>query len=129
MNKKFNNLGLLILRLGFAGMMLTHGIPKLNLLFQSPIKFADPIGFGEVPSLILALIGEVVAPIFIIIGFKTRLATIPVIITMCVAAFVVLAEKPFDVKEKAILFLIGFLAILLMNAGKYSIDGFKNKSV
>ncbi|MFV0565399.1 MAG: DoxX family protein [Flavobacteriaceae bacterium] len=121
-NKSFN-LGLLILRLGFSGMMLTHGIPKISSLFESPIKFADPIGVGETTSLILALIGEVVAPVLVLIGFKTKWATIPVIITMAVAAFVVHASDPIGVKEKALLYLIGFAAIFLTGPGKYSMDG------
>ncbi|WP_308993778.1 DoxX family protein [Mariniflexile litorale] len=125
MNKNFPDLGLLILRIGFAGMLLTHGIPKLNLLFESPIKFADPIGVGEITSLILTLIGEVLAPILILIGFRTKLAAIPVIITMFVAAFIVHASDAMAVKEKALLYLIGFVVIFLTGAGKYSIDGFK----
>lgn len=125
MNKNVTDLGLLILRIGFAGMLLTHGIPKINLLFESPIKFADPIGVGETTTLILALIGEVVAPILILIGFKTKLATIPSIITMFVAVFVIHASDPIDVKEKAILYLVAFLVIFLTGAGKYSIDGYK----
>lgn len=125
MNKSFTDLGLLILRISFAGTMLTHGIPKINLLFESPIKFADPIGVGELTTLVLALIGEVIAPILILIGFKTKLATIPSIITMFVAAFVIHAADPIGVKEKALLYLAGFIAIFLMGAGKYSVDGFK----
>ncbi|MFV0564778.1 MAG: DoxX family protein [Flavobacteriaceae bacterium] len=121
-NKNFN-LGLLILRLGFSGMMLTHGIPKISSLFESPIKFADPIGVGETTSLILALIGEVVAPVLVLIGFKTKWATIPVIITMAVDAFVVHANDPIGVKEKALLYLIGFVAIFFAGPGKYSVDG------
>ncbi|HEX9600592.1 MAG TPA: DoxX family protein [Mariniflexile sp.] len=125
MNKNVTDLGLLILRIGFAGMLLTHGIPKIKLLFENPIKFADPIGVGETTTLILALIGEVIAPILILIGFKTKLATIPSIITMFVAVFVIHASDPIDVKEKAILYLVAFLVIFLTGAGKYSIDGFK----
>lgn len=127
MNKNYTDLGLLLLRIGFAGMMLTHGIPKINLLFESPIKFADPIGLGETASLILTLIGEVVAPIFILIGFKTKLAAIPAAITMCVAAFVVHAADPLKVKEMAILYLIGFLVIFFTGAGKYAIDASKKR--
>ena len=125
MNKNFTDLGLLLLRLSFAGLMLTHGIPKIKSLFESPIKFADPIGLGETTSLILTLIGEVLAPILVLIGYKTRIATIPAIITMFVAAFVVHASDPLNVKEKAILFLFGFLVIFFTGAGKYAIDGFK----
>ena len=125
MNKNISDTSLLVLRVGFAGMMLTHGIPKINLLFESPIKFANPIGIGDTASLILALIGEVIAPILILIGFKTKLASVPAILTMVVAVFVVHASDPIAVKEKAILYLIGFIAIFLAGAGKYSVDGFK----
>ena len=119
------DLALLILRVGVSSLMLTHGIPKIKLLFESPIKFADPIGFGEPLSLIFALIGEVIAPILIIIGFKTRWATIPSIITMAVAAFVVHISDPLGTKEKALLFLIVFIAIFFAGPGKFSIDGSK----
>lgn len=126
MNKNFLNLALLILRLGSGGLMLTHGIPKISKLFESPIKFADPIGLGSTTSLILTLIGEVLAPVLIIIGFKTKLASIPAIITMLVAAFVVHISDPIGTKEKALLYLVCFLVIFLTGPGKYSIDGNKN---
>jgi putative oxidoreductase len=121
MKNNFNNLALLILRLGFGGFLLTHGIPKLNML-SNPVDFGDPIGLGATLSLILALIGEVVGPIFIIIGFKTKLATIPSIITMAVAAFIVHAKDDLGTKEHALLFMFAFVAIFLAGAGKYSID-------
>lgn len=122
MNKNFTDLALLILRISSGGLMLTHGIPKINMLFASPIQFADPFGLGPTLSLIFALIGEVVAPILIIIGFKTKIATIPSIITMFVAAFIVHANDDLGTKEKALLFLASFVVILLAGAGKYSID-------
>ncbi len=116
------NLGLLLLRVGFGIMMLTHGIPKLLKMLSGDFSFGDPIGVGETATLILAVLCEVFFPILVIIGFKTRLSAIPVIITMAVAAFVVHAADPFGIKEKAILYLIGFIAIALLGAGKYSVD-------
>ncbi len=116
------NLGLLLLRVGFGIMMLTHGIPKLLKMLSGDFSFGDPIGVGETATLILAVLCEVFFPILVIIGFKTRLSAIPVIITMIVAAFVVHAADPFGIKEKAILYLIGFIAIALLGAGKYSVD-------
>ena len=121
-NSTSYNLGLLLLRLGFGGMMLTHGIPKLLKMLSGDFSFGDPIGIGETSTLILAVLCEVFFPILVIIGFKTRLSAIPVIITMAVAAFVVHAADPLGTKEKAILFLFGFIAIALLGAGKYSVD-------
>ncbi len=114
--------GLLILRVGMSGMMLSHGIPKLMKLFSGNMEFADPIGIGAAASLILAVIGEAICPMLIILGVKTRLAAIPVIITMFVAGFIYHAKDDIGTKEKAILYLIGFIAIGLMGAGKLSID-------
>ncbi|WP_310993786.1 DoxX family protein [Aequorivita marina] len=116
------NFALLFLRVGFSGMMLTHGIPKLLKLASGDFSFVDPIGIGAPASLVLAVLCEVVFPVLIIIGFKTRLASIPVLITMAIAAFAHHANDAFGVKEKAILYLIGFITIALLGAGRYSAD-------
>ena len=122
MKNNYNNFALLILRIGFGGFLMTHGIPKIERLFESPIKFTDPFGIGDTATLILTIIGEVVAPIFIIIGYKTKLAAIPSAITMAVAAFVIHAKDDLGTKEHALLFLIAFIAIFLTGPGKYSLD-------
>ena len=122
MKTNYTDLALLFLRLGFGGLMLTHGIPKLQML-ADPSSFGDPLGVGSTVSLILAIIGEVVAPILIIIGFKTKWAAIPSVITMGVAAFVVHASDALGTKEKALLYLTAFLVIFLAGAGKFSVDG------
>ncbi len=123
MNNSINyNIGLLILRIGFGGMILTHGIPKLLKMLSGDFSFGDPIGIGEPATLILAVLCEVFFPILIIIGFKTRWAVIPVIITMAVAAFIVHASDPLGTKEMSILYLIAFSVIGLLGAGKYSVD-------
>lgn len=116
------DLGLLILRVCSSILMLTHGLPKFLKLIAANFEFGDPLGIGAAPSLFLAVIGEFICPIFIIIGFKTRWATVPTIITMLVAAFIVHASDPYQVKEKALLFLLTFTVILLVGPGKYSLD-------
>lgn len=122
MSNNTYNFGLLLLRIGFGGMMLTHGIPKLLKMLSGDFSFGDPIGIGEPASLVLAVLCEVLFPLLVIIGFKTRLSAVPVIITMAVAAFIVHGSDPLATKEKAILYLIGFIAIALLGAGKYSVD-------
>ena len=118
----YNHFALLVLRVGMSAMMLTHGIPKVQKLFETPIKFPDPLGVGSTTSLILTIIGEVIAPVLIIIGLKSRFASIVALITMLVAAFVVHAGDPFAQKEKALLYALGFLVIFLAGPGKFSFD-------
>ena len=123
MNK---NITLLFTRISFSFMMITHGYPKLIKLFSENPSFSNPIGIGEIPTLTLAVFTEFIAPIFIIIGYKTKFFSVFPIITMIVAGFIVHFDDPFSRKEKAILYLVGFIIIYLLGPGKYSIDK-KNK--
>jgi putative oxidoreductase len=120
---KLQDLGLLLVRLLAGGMMLTHGIPKIDRLFgEGPVKFADPFGLGPEISLGLAIFAEVACSIFVMIGFKTRWATIPLMITMLVAAFYAHADDPFGDKELPLLFFTVFLSILISGPGRYSVN-------
>ncbi|MFH6603975.1 DoxX family protein [Maribacter algicola] len=122
-NTLLKDIGLALLRVGASAMLLTHGIPKFQkLVGGGEIEFGDPIGIGPAPSLFLAVLGEFICPILIIIGFKTRWAAIPSAITMATAAFIVHKADPFGTKEKALLFLLMFIVILLLGPGRYSID-------
>jgi putative oxidoreductase len=128
LSRNANDFGLLLLRLGMSGLMLTHGIPKLQkLIAGGEIQFPDPIGVGATASLALAVFGEVVAPAFLIVGFLTRWAAIPAAATMGVAAFVVHWSDPLADKEMALLYLIGFAVLICTGAGHYSIDGLRVK--
>lgn len=119
----FQDLTLLIIRLGAGGMMLTHGIPKIGRLFgEGPVKFADPFGLGSEISLGMAIFAEVICAVLVMIGFKTRLATIPLILTMLTAAFYAHWNDPFGRKELPLLYICVFLGILAFGAGKYAMD-------
>ena len=118
----FYDVGKLFLRVSFSIMLLPHGWSKVNRLFADEIKFSDPIGIGELPSLILVTFAEFIVPILIILGFKTRWFSIFPIITMIVVAFIHKWDQGFFEIEKALLFLSGFISISLIGPGKYSID-------
>ncbi len=114
-------LGLLILRVGLAGLMLTHGIPKLLEVISGDFSFGDPLGIGATLSKILTVFAEFLCSVLIILGLRTRLACIPLIITMLVAVFIVHWEDPMGSKEKGLLYLTGFVTLLLTGGGKYTI--------
>ncbi len=121
---KLQDLGLLAVRLLAGGMMLTHGNPKIDrLLGEGPVKFADPFGLGPEISLVLVLFAEVACSILVMIGFKTRLATLPLLVTMLVAAFLIHGADPFGEKELSLTFFTLFLSILISGSGRYSVDG------
>lgn len=121
-NLSYLHFWLLIFRVGVSGLMLTHGYPKALKLLDGNMQFGDPLGIGAGLSLVLAVFAEAVCSVLIILGLGTRLATIPIIITMATAAFIVHAEDPFGKQELPILYLLVFITILIAGPGKYSLD-------
>jgi len=122
LKKNFTDLALAILRIGGSALMLTHGIPKIERLFADTIEFSDPLGIGAPTSLSLVLIGEVIGPLFVLFGFRTKIASLFPIATMLVAFFFVHLNDPIGRQEKVLLYLAIFIAIFFAGPGKYSID-------
>ena len=121
MNKD-SSLASLILRIGAGGMFLTHGWPKFQKVLAGNFSFADPIGIGEAPTLMFAVIAEFICPILLIVGFKTKWVAMPPAITMFAVAFVHHADDPWKKQEFPLLYLLCFVVIFLLGSGKYSLD-------
>ena len=121
--RKQTDIALLLLRLAFGGAMIYgHGWGKLMRLFSGePIKFFDFMGLGPELSLGLATFAEVGCSLLLILGLFTRWAAIPLIITMMVAISTNLGEG-FGQIEKALLFLMAYVALQLTGPGWYSLD-------
>lgn len=122
---EYLNFIILLVRIMVAVFMLTHGWPKLNkFLAGGEIQFGDPIGIGAAPSLVLAVFAEFLCSIFIGLGLGTRLAAIPLIVTMAVAAFISHGADPFGRKELALMYLLVYIFLFVTGSGKFSIDYF-----
>jgi putative oxidoreductase len=117
------NLGLLVLRASLGGMMLVHGWPKLQGFMKNEPGFPDLFGLGSRLGHGLAVFAEVGCAGLLIAGLLTRLASIPLIVTMAVAHFVVHKADPWQTKELAALYLAGYITVLLTGPGAISLDG------
>lgn len=116
----------LLLRLGFAGLLLVnYGWLKLTHYADMQQQFGDPLGLGKSVSLALVVFAEFFCAAFVLLGLFTRLACIPVIITMGVAFFkvhhMIYATGPHS-GQQALIFLLAFLVILFTGPGKASLD-------
>ena len=117
------DVGLLILR-GFSGafMFFGHGLSKLQNLLAGNLNFADPLGLGQNLSLILSTFAEFFCAGLLILGLFPRVSAGILIINMFVAGLIQHSSDPFAVKEKALIYLVIFIALLIFGAGKYSIN-------
>lgn len=122
------NIAAFLLRVIFGSLIfIQHGLPKIQGFAQRQSTFYDPFGIGHQASLLLVIFSEVFCAIFLVIGLFTRLAVIPLVITMAVVVFMNKKGAPLGEIEMPILFMGGFLAILFMGSGRYSVDGAMGK--
>ena len=117
------DLGLLILRIWFGlEMAFVHGWPKLMKVFSGDMTFADPLGLGMGVSLVLAVFGEFICGILIAAGFFTRLACIPFMITILVAAFITYGDDGWGKMALPLMYVVAGVVLLITGPGRYSAD-------
>ena len=113
---------LLVVRIFFGIMFLTHGYDKLMAHATMADLFADPIGLGSVISFWMVVFAELVCSLALIFGILQRVALIPMMATMIVAFFMVHGGAPFAAKELSFIYLMAFVLLFITGLGKYSFD-------
>ena len=116
------DLTLLVFRVVVSGALMTHGYGKFIRLLEGNIWSRTHLFFNEEISLALVAFAEFFCPIFVAIGFYTRIFTIPIIYTFIIIVFDVHLDDPFSKMEKGLLFLISYLLIFSLGPGNYSVD-------
>jgi len=122
-----SDLGKLILRISIGSLMLFHGVNKLQH------------GYGVIAKMLVKarlpgylshgiLIGELIAPLFMILGLYTRPAALLQVIVMGMAVYLVHTKELFSVSEHGgyalelqALYFFGALAVFFSGAGRYCV--------
>ena len=123
------DVGKLVLRVTVGVLMLLHGIKKITngpgSILATVTKAGLPEEFGY-----LVYMGEVIAPLMMIVGWWTRPAALLVAINMVFAIGLVHAHEIFALSrtggwaiELQGLYLFAALAVVLLGAGRISIGG------
>jgi putative oxidoreductase len=120
------DLGLLILRLALGVLMLLHGINKLlhgvGFIEQTVIAAHLPvfIAYG-------VYVGEVIAPLFLLAGYKTRIVAAIYAFNCLVAALLVHSQPIFSLNEQGGwnvellgLYFFGAVVLVFTGGGKYA---------
>lgn len=123
------DMGKFILRATLAILILFHGVAKIfggvGFITGLVAKFGLPPAFGY-----FVYVGEVVAPLLMLLGIWTRPAALVIAINMVVAVFLVHMAEFFTLNKtggwalelQGILF-ASALAVALLGAGRYSVAG------
>ncbi|KIC89620.1 DoxX family protein [Flavihumibacter sp. ZG627] len=116
------DLATLLLRLIVGGLFIRYGWMKIVNYDQILPMFGDIIGIGSRLSFNLVIFAEFFCAILVVLGLVTRLAIIPIFITMTVVFFIAHANDPFDAKAIAFVYWLLCFVIFILGSGKYSLD-------
>ena len=123
----------LLLRWALGVLILLHGISKIR---GGPGFILDVVEKAGLPSPFgyLVYVGEVLAPLLLLVGLWTRAAALVIAINMIFAVALVhmgqllqLAPEGGWALELQGLFLVTAIAIVLLGAGRYSLGGLRGR--
>ena len=123
----------LLLRWALGVLILLHGISKIR---GGPGFILDVVEKAGLPSPFgyLVYVGEVLAPLLLLVGLWTRAAALVIAINMIFAIALVhmgqllqLAPEGGWALELQGLFLVTAIAIVLLGAGRYSLGGLRGR--
>lgn len=119
----------LILRLSVGVLMLFHGVAKilhpasLGFISSNLAHFGIPTFFAYA-----VFIGEVVAPLMLILGVKSRIGGLLIMLTMVSAIVLVHLGDIFSLTkhgglalELQVFYLVGGLLVVMLGSGKFAI--------
>ncbi len=123
-----NDIAKLLLRLSVGLLMLFHGVEKIINGINGVKHLTRSAGFPEFFAYGV-YIGEVIVPIFIILGFYARVASVFLAINMAMAIFLAYGNSLFSLGkngapliELPLFYFILSIVIFLLGSGKYAVN-------
>ena len=121
------NTAMTVLRLGLGILMIRHGFEKLSNFSATAQHMPNILNMGGTVNASLVIFAEFFCSMFLILGLFTRLACIPLIITMAVALVKAHHSNIFGEGELAALYLVGYITLLFVGPGRVSVDAMIGK--
>jgi putative oxidoreductase len=124
-----DDVGKLVLRLTVAGLMLFHGVAKI--MHPGSLDFIGGMlaGYG-LPSILAygVYVGEVIAPLMVIVGYKARIGALLMAINMLFAIALAhtgdllsLSEHGGWSVELQIFYLLTAVAVVFLGSGRHAV--------
>ena len=122
------DLGKLLLRLLVGMMIMFHGIDKLIDGIAGVKSLVVSAGLPEFFAYGV-YIGEIIVPIFIILGLYARMASVVLALNMAMAIFLAYGTSLFDLgkhgapaAELPLIYLVLSIVIFLIGSGRYAVN-------
>jgi len=103
-------------------LIVVHGFKKLGIGTDTAEIVANPFGLPYLLNEFLAITANVICPLFIIVGFATRFACIPIVVVTLTGYFFVHATGTLMERDIPFMYAMAFLLIAFTGGGRYSVD-------
>ncbi|MGI4849342.1 MAG: DoxX family protein [Janthinobacterium lividum] len=122
-----DNLGKLVLRVALALMILLHGFWKIT---HGAEQITGMVANAGLPAALgyLVYVGEIVAPLMVLLGVLARLGGLVIAVNMVVAFVLVHHSQLLSLNKQGGwalelqgMYLFGAIAVALLGAGKYAL--------
>lgn len=110
-------------------LIVVHGFKKIGIGLSTPESVPNPFGMPENLNQTLAIVANIGFPIFIILGFLTRLATLPILAVTLTGYFILHVHDSLIIKDIPLMYSLCFLFLMIVGPGKYSIDQIIHKKL
>jgi putative oxidoreductase len=128
MTARQHDLALLVLRLAVGGLMLLHGIHKIRQGFDAGLSGVESmlVNKGLPEALAIGVyLGEILAPLALLVGWFVRPAALLVAFTMVMSIWLAYSDRILDLNQHGgseielnLLYLAGALALALSGGGR-----------
>jgi putative oxidoreductase len=131
--RRFDDIGKLILRLTSGGLLVLHGSHKVFVEIESIKTMVSNAGL---PATLAygSIIGEFVAPIFVILGFKSRIAGLVIAFNMFMSIVIAHRDIAFKLNdygawmiELNVFYMMAGLTVYFLGSGTFSISRGKGR--
>ncbi len=123
------DIGKLVLRVTLSGLILFHGVSKI---IHGIAWMSGPLGALGLPSWVAygVYVGEVIAPLFLIIGVGARIAALVIAVDLVMAVVLVAHRLAFTVNagggwglELEAFYFLTALAVVFLGPGRFRLFG------
>lgn len=125
---KLTDTALLVFRVLLSvELIVAHGLKKLGVGVSEAEQVPNPLHLPEAFNSLFADAANLVFPVFVIFGFFTRIAVLPILAVTLTGYFILHWNDALLVKDTPFMYSLCYLFLLFMGSGKYSVDHFLTK--
>lgn len=126
--RKLTDAALLVFRILLSvELIVAHGLKKIGVGVSEAEQVPNPLHLSEAFNSFFADAANLVFPVFVIFGFFTRIAVLPILAVTLTGYFILHWNDALLVKDTPFMYSLCYLFLLFMGSGKYSVDNYLAK--